>query len=188
MFSYDYTDLQVEQVIGGGVNVENADAEVLGAELDLLYLATEELVLNAGISLLDTEYTEFVTQDTIAAPGVDQDLSGNELSRAPEWSVTLGAEFERILDSGASFLFRADVLFSDSYTTREFNLSEDGQDSYENVNAIASYTTADESWTFFIWGKNLTDETVLLSTFNPGPIPPGFEVVLTICRGPMAPT
>jgi len=161
VYYYDYSDLQVEQGLGTSIVVENADAEIKGLDLDVLFVATDQLLLSAAVALIDSEYTKFVNIDSIDHPTLLQDVSGNPLLRAPEWSFVAGAQYDMPLADGANLILRTDLLFSDSYQTREFNNPADKQPSYHNVNAIASYTSASETWAFSMWVKNLTDEEVL---------------------------
>ncbi|NOX52336.1 MAG: TonB-dependent receptor [Gammaproteobacteria bacterium] len=172
-FFYDYADLQVEQVIGIAVLVANGDAEVKGLELSALYHITDGFQLEAGVTWLDAQYTDFFSIDTAGptiVPGVPgqalQNLSGNPLPRSPEWKATIGVQYERIANNGSVLFARLDSLFSTSYQTREFDEPRDEQGSYQNVNLIASYTSPDSNWTLSLWGKNLTDEEVLLSTVD----------------------
>lgn len=63
-------------------------------------------------------------------------------------------------------MFRTDVAGSASYQLREFDHPLDEQDSYALLNARLSYVTQDEKWRFVLWGKNLTDEDIMVSLFN----------------------
>jgi outer membrane receptor protein involved in Fe transport len=60
VFYYDYTDLQ-QQVIFAGLTVLSnaATAEVLGGELELIAAPTDNLEVRLGVSLLDSEYTDY---------------------------------------------------------------------------------------------------------------------------------
>ncbi|NIB38864.1 TonB-dependent receptor [Pseudomaricurvus alkylphenolicus] len=167
IFAYDYSDLQVEEVVGAAAVVNNADAEILGAEMDALIYLSETFEVNFGLTLLDTEYTEFKNVDLINDPTyTEQDLSGNPLLRSPEWAATAGAQYTLDLDNGGSITFRADLSLSDSYQLREFDHAYDEQDSYTLVNAFVTYRSPNEDWTITAWGKNLTDEEIMLSLLN----------------------
>lgn len=170
-FFYDYSDIQVEETIGSAAKINNADGEILGAELDLLYYANPNLQFNAGLTLLDTEYTEFNNVDAFNVVAGPQDLSGNPLLRSPEWQVVVGGQYTLDLSDGASLMLRADINSSASYQLREFDLTQDEQNSYTMVNASLTYTTAEEDWVIRVWGKNLTDEEVLIGILNSSPIP-----------------
>ncbi|NIB38852.1 TonB-dependent receptor [Pseudomaricurvus alkylphenolicus] len=167
VYAYDYTNLQVEEVIRSSARVNNADAEILGAELDALYRVNQNIELNVGLSLLDTEYTQFENVDLINdASGTSQDLSGNPLLRSPEWTLVLGGQYTLPLSSGGEIVFRADVNIRDAYQLREFDHPLDEQDASTVANIRVSYTSADEHWHVVAWGKNITDEEVMISMLN----------------------
>jgi iron complex outermembrane receptor protein len=166
VYHYDYKNLQVEQGLGTQIVVENADAEIKGLDVDAQYLATDNLRLNAGLALIDAEYTKFSNVDSISQPSLVQDVSGNSLSRAPEWSMVMGGEYEWLLSGGASWVLRTDILFSDGYQTREFENPADAQSSYKNINAVLNYRAAEDKWQIGFWVKNLTDEEVLQNTVD----------------------
>lgn len=63
MFYYDYGDLQIGKIINRTSLNENTDADVFGAELELLYAPNENWQFNAQISYLDTELGDTETID-----------------------------------------------------------------------------------------------------------------------------
>jgi iron complex outermembrane receptor protein len=167
IFAYDYTNFQVEEVIGNGAQVNNADARILGAEMDFQVAFSEAWEVNGGLTLLDTEYRRFRNVDTINDPTFsEQNLEGNPLLRSPEWSATLGTQYTLDLTSGGVIVLRADASLSGDYQLREFDHELDQQDSYTLINASASFTSANEVWRVVIWAKNLTDEAVLYGLIN----------------------
>ena len=105
-FYYDYQDLQARLFINNASIVRNAtDAETLGVELEGLWLATPNFRLEGSVSYLKAEFKDFLStnpldphigMDCNPATGLDclQDLSGNQLLRAPEWKANLTAELD----------------------------------------------------------------------------------------------
>ena len=63
VFYYDYGDLQIGKIINRTSVNENTDAEIFGAELELLWAPTENWQFNAAVSYLDTELGETDTID-----------------------------------------------------------------------------------------------------------------------------
>ncbi len=63
LFYYDYGDLQIGKIINRTSLNENTDADVFGAELELLYAPTENWQFNAQVSYLDTELGDTETID-----------------------------------------------------------------------------------------------------------------------------
>jgi iron complex outermembrane recepter protein len=63
VFYYDYGNLQIGKIINRTSVNENTDADILGAELELLYAPNENWQFNAAVSYLDTELGETQTID-----------------------------------------------------------------------------------------------------------------------------
>ena len=60
-FYYDYEDLQVFQVVNQTIVVRNAaEAEIYGAELEIVARPVDSLQIDASLGLLSTEYEEFI--------------------------------------------------------------------------------------------------------------------------------
>ncbi len=63
LFYYDYGDLQIGKIINRTSLNENTDADIFGAELELLYAPNENWQFNAQVSYLDTELGDTETID-----------------------------------------------------------------------------------------------------------------------------
>ncbi|MEQ8486106.1 MAG: TonB-dependent receptor [Pseudomonadales bacterium] len=63
LFYYDYKGLQIGKIINRTSVNENTDAEILGAELELLVQPTENWQFNAALAVLDTELGSTETID-----------------------------------------------------------------------------------------------------------------------------
>ena len=115
-FYYDYQDLQVSRIIdAGGAPVSlitnAASSEVKGLDLELQTRVNEYLDLSLTYGYLDATYKDYVFN-------VDQnlDFSGTDLVRAPNHSLSLGAETYFELAQGGALTLRADyALLSDFY-------------------------------------------------------------------------
>ena len=65
-FFYDYEDLQARLFINNASIVQNAaDAETYGAELEWLWLVNERLRIDGSISVLKSEFNDFVSTDPL---------------------------------------------------------------------------------------------------------------------------
>ena len=65
LFYYDYTNQQFINVVGVSNFLENAGgSEILGFESELMWAIGERLVVNFGLGLLESEYTELTLSDT----------------------------------------------------------------------------------------------------------------------------
>ncbi|MFV0278384.1 MAG: TonB-dependent receptor [Parahaliea sp.] len=180
LFWYDYQDLQVQRPAssGAGTTVENAsDAQVLGLDLEATWLATDALTLRVGMSVLDSEYKDYTAiaqyyqatldgtigtaNPTPGAVGVDVDVSGESLLKAPDYSWFLTANYDFRLGGGTlpvslTYSYKDDVAF-------DFPVDPNlggylVEEAYGLLNARISYVPASERWVLGLWGRNLTDE------------------------------
>lgn len=116
-FYYDYRNMQVFGIEGnpnGGVplqRLQNADAEIYGAEVDIHARPVRGLDLNFGAAYVHAEYAKFM--DAIRG-----DLKGKSLDKAPRWQLTGGATYSTELSAdwtariGADFSYQSKVYFS----------------------------------------------------------------------------
>ncbi|MFQ5609629.1 MAG: TonB-dependent receptor domain-containing protein, partial [Woeseiaceae bacterium] len=88
VFYYDYTDLQVSKLENNaGVITNAADATIFGGEIELLAQPVDNWRVNAGLSLLNAEFDEFLTEDPSNPQLGTIDLNGNNLPRSPDFSA-----------------------------------------------------------------------------------------------------
>lgn len=182
-FLYDYTDLQQGRSVPAGTSgftlvYENAaSAEISGAETEFSWLPSDNLRIDGSVTYLDASFDDYVTTDPfdtvfqqlgLIPPDVDlsQQLAGNRMVQAPEWSWTLGATLDFMLaDSGWTTSATVAGSHKDKVYFSQFNHDALSQDSVTTLNANLLFTSPDQHWTVNAWGKNLTDETTYVGTF-----------------------
>ena len=182
-FLYDYTDLQQGRSVPAGTSgftlvYENAaSAEIEGIEAEFSWLASDHLRIGGSATYLDAAFDDYVTTDPfdtvfqqlgLIPPDVDlsQQLAGNRMVQAPEWSWTLATTLDFMLsDSGWSTSTTVAASYKDEIYFSQFNHDALSQDSVTTLNANILFTSPDERWTVNAWGKNLTDETIYMGTF-----------------------
>ncbi|MDH3513002.1 MAG: TonB-dependent receptor [Gammaproteobacteria bacterium] len=171
-FVYEVTDMQLDRTVpnaGGGFSsiFENAaEAEGRGIEIEASLLATENFRIDGNISILDTEFVNYVTNNPIdgaAAPAVD--LAGNKLRQAPEFSGYIRGEYEHNLAGGGSLTWGAQVSHTDDQFYTEFNDSVSGQEAFTLFDANVLYSAPGGRMTVNVWGNNLGDEFVVSGAF-----------------------
>jgi iron complex outermembrane receptor protein len=154
-------------------NVGEAKAE--GAEFELTFLPTEALMINVGLGILDTAYTEL-------APGSMNGhlpfTTGLEFQQAPDTSYTIGIQHTASLESGATFTTRADYNYQGQFWRSEPFLRVTGYeaipDTFEEsgdwglLNLRLTYEPAEGNWQASFFGTNLTDEYTINSGFFHG--------------------
>ena len=165
VFDYDYTDLQVQSVDS---NVQLAfqnsgEAEIQGLEVEITALPTDKLKLDVALSLLDAEYVEFVSLDE---NGLPISLAGNTLPNSPDFTASVGIEYTQPINGWGHAIMRTDYYYSDEKFFNEFNDPVRAyQKAYGLWNARISFESLEGSWNLSLFGKNLTDEVLLSTTF-----------------------
>lgn len=164
LFFYEYENLQFERVEGGIASILNAaEAEILGAELEMNWLAADKFEIRAGLSYIDGEYTEFPD-----APFTSQnpefpfgnattfgDASGNSLVRTPDYTFNIGGVYTIETAMGILAL-SGQYAYNDGFPWEVDNRLV--QESYDIVNAEVSLASRDDSWRVRLFGKNLFGE------------------------------
>jgi iron complex outermembrane receptor protein len=174
-YYYNYRDIQVQvnsQQLGGLAIVANAAAAHLyGVEATGEIQATRELKLNGSVAYEHTKYTKFPGFSSYDQNnnyvGETDDVSGNQLVRAPKWVINAGADYT--VDLGASqLIFSANYYHNSGFFWEAANKLR--QKAYNLVNGTIRYNSPDKSWSVAVWGKNLTGThyytTQLLSNFG----------------------
>tara|TARA_B110000211_G_C14092909_1_gene560344 strand:- start:11053 stop:13386 length:2334 start_codon:yes stop_codon:yes gene_type:complete len=170
VFFYEYDNLQVYTAVDvasgsfGTDTINAAAAEITGADLELLWLATDNLTLNFGISLLDAEYTDFkggVGYETTALnplyAEVVVDLTDTQLPLSADYSFNLGANYHLDLSDGnGSLEFNANWYRTDD--VQRIEVPGFHFDARSRVNASVNWSSSDDVWYVEVWGKNLTDD------------------------------
>lgn len=191
-FYYDYKDLQIQDTEGNNTVVRNAaKAKIKGVEIESTALLTEELTLDLNATWLHARFSggclsnpKFLTYDsggtngcptnplTPATPNNLQNLDGNHLFRAPDWTIAVGLQYTTDLANGGSLTFRGDYKWQDKTYLTNFNnpaianpSAEQG--SYDWARARVSYTNPTGNWQIAAFIDNITDEVVATNaTFN----------------------
>ncbi len=151
VFYYDYQDYQTFLFVSVGGYVINADAETVGAELEIQSSPIDGLDLLFAAAWFDAE-----VQDVPIQAG-SETLIDVEPTNAPPLQLT-GLVRYAWEAFGGTLAVQTDVSYSDStyYNIRNFDSQQ--FDEYTMVNASVSWSTADERWLVSLIGRNLTDE------------------------------
>ena len=158
-FYYDYSDFQTAQVIGfQGVITNAGDAEILGLELELSSILTDNWSVNAGLTLLDTQYGHFLNTDTLRAGLGALENKGNPLSYAPDTSLNLGLTYTTPIGSRGIVSVSVDASYRSRVFYREFDQKKDSTDPYTIVNFNVNWQSPDEAYSARLFVRNLTDE------------------------------
>ena len=97
------------------------DAEIQGLEIELSYLATENLLLQATASYIDSEYTDYEFNFVVPITGYSQ-MSGNKTPRQAQNTFTGSATYSLTL-AGQEAYIRGDLFHQGKAYVDEGNLA-----------------------------------------------------------------
>ena len=161
-FFYDYEDIQFPVFNDVTPEFRNAaEAELQGAEIELVVAPTSAISIQAGVSYLDAEYTQLDADDLA---GVVTPISvENDLPNAPEWTANLGIRWSTDVGQLGQFRLRADYSWRDDMYKDAINTPETRQSAHGVLYAAAEFESADARWVFALFGDNLTDERYIVA-------------------------
>ena len=180
LYSYEYDDLQLDYFNPTSITfitLNAGRASTDGAEIDLEYapLAAPGLRVFGTLAYNKAEYDNFiapcwegqtpatgcdaVVPETNGAPG--QDISGEATGMAPEWTASLGLNYNGTFNNGMGWGIGADMIYSDEYNSSALGHPFAWRDSFTLWNAFAYVSGAEDRWLLQLLGKNLTDELVI---------------------------
>ena len=140
-YFYNYRNQQLVLVDGLSTRTDNADSEMTGVDLEYNAEPLPGLRLDGFVSWMDTEFTEYLAVDPVDVltssacriesqnpnagslpPGcVPTDYSGNELSRSPTLTYSIGAEYDLYLGRYGTLTPRIQFYWQDDTWFRPYN-------------------------------------------------------------------
>ncbi len=176
-FYFDYEGLQVSQIIDqSGIN-ENIDAEIFGAEIEILVAPTVSWLVGLNLAWLEAEVGKFTTFDSsnpqqggpvinifgnlsspIGADPVPLNLKRNELVNSPDFSVNFFADFTSRVENGMYMGLHVDYYYQSDYFVRNFNTEADRVAAWDVSNAFISLNSVAGDWYIRAWVKNIQDD------------------------------
>lgn len=190
MFHMSMDDFQVTEFTGlQFVTFNVPDVKSSGVEVEMKALLSENITLELATIYNDARYSRNCTGGTaISAPEISA-LCGYDLSNAPEWSGTLGAEYFGELTDRLDFNLYGSLEFSSDYRTgiqavdptSLVPLVDDIQDSYTKLNLGLELRPPEGNWSIRFWGLNVFDERTHHTSFN-APLR-GISAIGTAARG-----
>ncbi|MEM1143226.1 MAG: TonB-dependent receptor [Pseudomonadota bacterium] len=155
LFYTDWTDQHVITLIPGtsalAFRTDNAgESELYGFELDATFSLTSDLTLVAGTGWLQTEFKDYVNQQT------GEDFSGNSFPQSPELTLSVGLFYEH----SSGIYGSIDARYQDDCFSDPDNFEEHMLDSYVLANAKLGYRRG--NWSVALFARNLFDEDYLV--------------------------
>jgi len=172
LFYYDYTDLQVQSfLVPGAIDISNAATAIIqGIEVETIYKPSAELTWWLNIAYLDAVYDDY--PEAPAAIGATFDASGFSLNSSPEWSGSVGAQYDWAVSSGTMF-FRGEYNFQSEIFFTPVNDNVEHQDSYALTNLFIGYTNNTSDWTIELYARNVFEEEYITSSASFTVVPTG---------------
>ena len=159
VFSMKWKDIQVQADDPATVNLYDprilnaGEAHSNGVELEMVAAVTPDFTIDGSFAYFDDEFDE-------------GNMAGNDLG-APEYTFSLNGTYVYALTPDLDLTFRGEYYRQgDQYVNMDQTRPENLQEGYELLNARIVLTPSDRDWEVAIWGKNLTDETYNVRTFD----------------------
>ncbi|MES2987372.1 MAG: TonB-dependent receptor [Pseudomonadota bacterium] len=182
---YDYTNIQLNNVIAGATVVSNAArARIRGVDFELTGKATAHLTLSATVSLADGKYTSYPnaqqffplppsapiaipagcvattpTYPTGTAPTATRvcDLTGNKTVQTVPFGSTLSATYD-LPTSAGDFSFTASWAHGGNYFFEADNNPKVRQPITNIINGSVNWTSTNGRYGLSVWGNNITGQ------------------------------
>ena len=172
-FHYDYTNLQITEVIVGGTITLNAGrARINGGEVDFEATPITNLDLTGGLSILDGKYTSFPAGPSyVPNPGAcppappptpaqltggnracAANLAGKQTVQSPPATLDLLATYTIPMSTGRLSL-SASYYYNEGFYWDPANQVK--QQAFSLVNSSVTWRPTGGHWDVSLWGKNL---------------------------------
>lgn len=188
-YTYDYRDLQVNSLDNSSglpvIRVTNAAAAAIdGVEFDMTWQpdALPDFSINGAVSYNDATFDEFLascyigqTQSQGCTVGLNpstgrytaQDLTGERLINAPQWTGAVAAQYEGDLGrSGLRYMVSAGTSYKSEYNPHPELAPGALQEEVWFINGGLRIFSDNRGWEVALIGRNLTDQYRVTSASN----------------------
>jgi len=121
--------------------------------------------LNATLATYLGQATADALTPALAPNGIQTDVSDNFLPRAPETTLSVGAQYEMELGKNWSTILRGDFYYQADMYSRIFNLEADKIDSWQNANASLTFMNDGAGLEVELYVKNLLEDDQITSQY-----------------------
>lgn len=168
VFSSSYDDMQVTVQRAVGNNVASqvlnaASADINGAELEAIAVASEALQFNLIVGYTDAKFNEVMFYDPTTKTTTD--VSGLwSFANTPELTATLGSKYSMALAGGELVLTASMAYRSDTQIFELPSMLDSG--GYTLFNAGATWYAPSGNWDVSLQGRNIGDKLVRIAGYN----------------------
>jgi iron complex outermembrane receptor protein len=165
VYYYDYEDSQAYQYDGRTLSSTtfNRDAEVKGAELEIVAQPTDSFNLLASVTYMDAKLldVERPGPSFTGMPAID-----TRMPLAPEWKLSMLARYVWELPAGSRLAFQADATYYAEQYFDAFNSPNHREPGYTVGNVRASWYSPDRKWEISAFVDNVTDKVYRTTAFD----------------------
>ncbi|MGH8076874.1 MAG: TonB-dependent receptor, partial [Lysobacter sp.] len=168
LFHQTYDNFQLNSFLGTSFVVRSIPEVISkGVDTEILWQATDGLMLQGGLVYADTRYGDEVPGGDFVAPaGNLYKLPGNQVSFAPYWSGSASATYEWDFTDTLYARFNVGAKYMSDYNTGSDLDVEKHQDAFTVVNARVVIGVDSKRWSVELWGLNLFDEEYVQVGFD----------------------
>jgi len=156
-----FTDPETGLLLGQETLFFNAaEMTVNGVDVEGAWAPTSSLTLHYNVAYMDASYDKFEA-DTNFDGEIDTDLSGNPVTRAPEWMGSVSGNYLWPMNNGGNVQFDLRYSYEDESVSSYSDLGSELNTILESKNlldASISYWAPDGRWYVRLLGSNLTDD------------------------------
>jgi len=167
----EYINFQDNTFIGTAFLIQNAGKiKAHGIELEALAEPTDWLTLDGNATYQKVKFASFKmgacgTGDIPDPVTLTCDLSGNNVTNAPEWTLRGGATVEQPVGPVNAYL-RGDITYRSKQDTDATNDFRFKQTNFTLVNLRGGIRSPDGDWELTGWVKNVTNENYIKLGFG----------------------
>lgn len=154
-FYYDFRDLQVytATITDSELIFETDNAavvEIYGVDVDARFRVSDRVNFSGGVVWLPkrefVEYRNDLDGDT---------LSGNDVTRAPEWTAVAAMDYAHPLGDRGTLAVRLEYNYRSDFFYTTDNNPQFAQDAFSLLNLFLSFEPNGKKWYLFASGRNL---------------------------------
>jgi iron complex outermembrane receptor protein len=191
-FHMDYTNLQVDQVIGVTSITDNAaKAQIDGAEFSFVALPVRGVRAEFTGSYLNARFTQFLTGDASRPSLGTLNLQGNALPNSPKFSYSAGLYYDLPIDIPGTLTLGGRYYWKDKLYFSQYNVAVASQGAVGRGDINLDYVSADKAWRAGFFVRNIADARVvndvlvisaILNSAALGRHDPGREIGISLRR------
>lgn len=166
-FVTDYRNKQEAVAVGPGVFIFNAEsAQGIGLESEFTGVWATGFRTDIALSAMRLNYFSFPIINPNNPMAEPENLGGNRLVKSPDFTFKFSPEYKFDLGKDLEILLKADYNFTGKIYNDIFNTEVLAKQPAGLLNARIGFSTQDGKYSLAIWGKNLTDETVIVHAWQ----------------------